>query len=269
MNKLIKSAIIIIAMIPIIVFSGDLFEVERVIDGDTFKLKNGETVRLIGIDTPETVHLNKPVERFGKEASEYAKKLLEGEIVELEYDQQRRDKYNRILAYVFLEDLFVNAELIKQGYAHAYTKYPFKQEYMDLFRQLEKEAREAEKGLWAADKTPPTPPEMLPEEIVYWLNTKSNTLHNSSCRWHGNTKEGYYTLEPEGKDCGICGGAKRQAVAPGTKTEPEDDIIVYVTKTGKKYHKAGCRYLRKSSIPIKLKDAKSRYSPCSVCKPPR
>ena len=141
----------LILFTPSTTIPGDIHKVKRVIDGDTFILENGERVRLIGVDTPETVHPNKPVEHFGKEAAKFTRELLEGETVRLEYDWQKRDKYNRILAYVFLDTLFVNAEIIRQGYAYAYLKYPFKQEYMDLFRELEMGAREARRGLWGEE----------------------------------------------------------------------------------------------------------------------
>ena len=73
--------------------------------------------------------------------------MVEGKKVRLEYDWQRKDKYNRTLAYIYLEDgTFLNAELIKQGYGHAYTRYPFK--YLEQFRKYEKEARGNKKGLW-------------------------------------------------------------------------------------------------------------------------
>jgi micrococcal nuclease len=112
-------------------------------------LVNGKTekIRLIGVDTPETVHPLKPVEYFGKEASGFTKHIVEGKIVRLEYDWQKRDKYGRLLAYVYLEDgTLLNAEIIKRGYGFAHTKYPFK--YIDEFRQYEREARENKKGLW-------------------------------------------------------------------------------------------------------------------------
>lgn len=103
------------------------FRVKRVIDGHTLLLTNGERVRLIGVDTPETKHPQKPVQRFGKEAFLFTKRMAEGKEVRLEYDQQRRDKYRRLLAYVYLQDgTFLNAEIIKQGYGFAYTKYPFR-----------------------------------------------------------------------------------------------------------------------------------------------
>ena len=74
------------------------YKVERVVNGDTLLLTNGERVRLIGVDTPETKHPEKPVEYFGKEACQFTRGMVEGKEVRLEYDQTRRDKYNRILA---------------------------------------------------------------------------------------------------------------------------------------------------------------------------
>ncbi len=131
--------------------SGDKVKVVRVVDGDTIvvKFKNGryEKVRLIGINTPETVDPRRPVQYFGKEASRYTKKHLLGKTVFLQYDWQLRDKYGRLLAYVFLPDgTFFNAKIIRDGYAFAFTRYPF--QYMKLFRKLEREAREAGLGLW-------------------------------------------------------------------------------------------------------------------------
>ena len=120
----------------------------KVVDGDTIIISNGERVRLIGVDTPETNRPNKPVEYFGKEATAFTNSMVGGKVVKLKYDQQRRDKYGRLLAYVFLVDgTFLNAEIIKQGYGNVFTRFPFK--YMEEFRQYEKEAREAKRGLWA------------------------------------------------------------------------------------------------------------------------
>jgi endonuclease YncB( thermonuclease family) len=124
-----------------------IVKVSHVIDGDTLALDSGEDVRLIGVDTPETKHPKKPVERFGKEATAFTKQLVEGQEVRLAYGQQRRDKYDRTLAYVYLLDgTFLNAEIIRQGYRFAYTRFPFK--YLEEFRRLEREAREAKRGLW-------------------------------------------------------------------------------------------------------------------------
>ena len=130
--------------------------VRRVVDGDTLVLENKERVRLIGVDTPETKHPRRPVEHYGKEATAFTKKMVQGKRVRLEFDQANahighRDKYRRTLAYVFLEDgTFLNAEIIKQGYGFAYTRFPFK--YMDEFRRYQREAREQNRGLWAQSR---------------------------------------------------------------------------------------------------------------------
>ena len=122
--------------------------VVRVVDGDTLLLDGDERVRLIGIDTPETVDPRRPVQYFGKEAAAFTRRMAEGKRVRLDYDQERTDRYGRTLAYVFLEDgTFLNAEIIRQGYAHAYTRFPF--QYSDQFRAYEREAREQRRGLWA------------------------------------------------------------------------------------------------------------------------
>ena len=124
------------------------FKCTRVVDGDTIVLSTKERVRLIGVDTPETKHPKKPVEYYGKEATAFTNRMVGGKVVKLKYDQQRRDKYGRLLAYVYLMDgTFLNAEIIKQGYGNAYTRFPFK--YMEEFRQYQKGAREAKRGLWA------------------------------------------------------------------------------------------------------------------------
>ena len=110
----------------------ETYSVVKVIDGDTIKLENGEVVRYIGIDTPETVHPSKPVQCFGKEASDKNKELVEGKVVKLEKDITNKDKYGRILRYVWVGDLFVNDELVRQGYAYVYT-YPPDVKYTEQF----------------------------------------------------------------------------------------------------------------------------------------
>lgn len=126
-----------------------LFKVTRVVDGDTIELENGERVRYIGIDTPETVDPRKPVQCFGVEASKKNKELVEGKSVRLEKDVTDRDKYNRLLRYVWIGDTFINLELVKQGFAHSYS-YPPDIKYQDQFRAAQKEARETKAGLWGA-----------------------------------------------------------------------------------------------------------------------
>lgn len=203
---------------PVEDFSGDIaYRVLRVVDGDTVEIDyQGEAtkVRLIGVDTPETVPPSKPVEVYGKEASNFTKNLLIGESVYLRFDVEQTDKYGRLLVYLYRapDGLLVNLEIVRQGYGHAYTRFPFK--HMELFRHYGTKAREAGKGLYGT---------------------------------------------PQARTEGIAS----PAVASGGTGQ------VYVTRTGKKYHRDGCRSLSKSKLPISLADAKKRYSACSRCNPPR
>jgi len=125
--------------------------VVRVIDGDTIEVEiDGREYRLryIGIDAPETVKDNTPVEWMGPEASAANGALVKGEVVYLEKDVSDTDRYGRLLRYVFLADgTFVNGELVRQGYAQAIT-YPPDVKYQKLLRALEREARDAGRGLW-------------------------------------------------------------------------------------------------------------------------
>lgn len=128
--------------------------VTRVIDGDTLWVlvnEKTEKVRLIGVDTPETVDPRKPVQCFGKEASDFTKALLLNKQIILEADlsQGDRDKYGRLLRYVFLNDgTLVNQKIIADGYGHEYTyRIPYK--YQTEFKTAEQFARTREQGLWA------------------------------------------------------------------------------------------------------------------------
>lgn len=168
--------------------------VSRVIDGDTFELSDGKKVRLIGVDTPETLDPRKHVQWFGREASKKLKQWIDGQTVCLRKDRDKTiktDKYGRLLRYVWKHTVhrsssnkaglaggfFVNAELIKHGYGFAYTRYPF--QYLELFRQYEKDARQGNMGLWKRDK-----------QEIWEREVKKNRALAKTC---GNSK----TLCPE------------------------------------------------------------------------
>ena len=138
------------------------------------------------------------------------------------FDGNKTDKYARLLAYLYRvpDGLFVNLEIVRQGYGHAYTRFPFK--HMELFRHYERRAQEVGKGLWG--------------DIT--------------------------AAAPESE-------ASSPMIQAAPTADGHADVTVYITRTGKKYHRAGCRYLSKSQSPISLTDARARYSPCSVCNPPK
>ena len=125
------------------------YEVIRVIDGDTVELKNGERLRYNDIDTPETVHPSKPVECYGPQASAKNKELVEGEIILVELGNPERDRYGRLLGYVYVDDLFVNAELVKGGYAEV-NSYGNPGSKLSNLLDIEKNAKKSMKGLWGA-----------------------------------------------------------------------------------------------------------------------
>lgn len=131
----------------------EIAEVLRIIDGDTIEVSlsgKKETVRLIGIDAPETVDPRITVECFGKQASDKAKEILSNKTVTLESDptQGDRDKYGRFLRYVFLDGINFNKFMISEGYAHEYTYQNNPYNYQLEFIAAEKSARERKKGLW-------------------------------------------------------------------------------------------------------------------------
>ena len=129
---------------------GEPAVVERVVDGDTVVLEDGRRLRLIGIDTPETVAPGEPVGCFGPEASARTKSLVEGRAVTLEKDVSETDRYDRILRYVYLPDgRMLNEVLVAEGYARA-IRYPPDVKYAGRFESAEATARDARLGLWGA-----------------------------------------------------------------------------------------------------------------------
>jgi micrococcal nuclease len=129
-----------------------LYQVSKFVDGDTIDVKMSgvtESIRFIGVDTPETHDPRKAVQCFGQAAANFTKQLIGNQPIRLEADplNTNRDRYNRLLRYVYLPDgTLVNGEIIKRGYGFAYTSFPFSK--LEQFRQYQVEAQQAQRGLW-------------------------------------------------------------------------------------------------------------------------
>lgn len=136
------------------------FRVKQVIDGDTIVLDDNQSVRYIGIDTPETrkregdtwVYIGEP---FAEKAKDFNRRLVEGKIARLESDVQKKDKYGRTLAYCFVDDTFINAKMLEEGFALLYT-IPPNVKYIDLLVKAQEDARKNNRGLWAEIPVIPT-----------------------------------------------------------------------------------------------------------------
>lgn len=188
------------------------YQVLRITAGDTIIIdvnNQDMKIKLVGV---------KPAEKYSAEMTTFVKNLLTGENVYIVADADRNEP-GRYDYYVYRvpDGLFVNAEIIRQGYGLAETIAPFK--YMPQFKQLAEFAKERDKGLWHTAQLQNV------SQPVVTVSSKNLTQ--------------------------------------------KEDVTVYVTKTGKKYHSAGCMFLSKSSIPIKLSEAKARgFAPCGKCNPP-
>jgi len=127
------------------------YDVQRVVDGDTLLLTDRSRVRLMGVDTPETVKPDHPIEKWGPEASAFTKKFVAGGRVRLQFDKEREDQYGRVLAYVFVGDKMLNEELLRQGLARFTPQYRFSQSMKNRFRKAQEEARIHRRGLWSGE----------------------------------------------------------------------------------------------------------------------
>lgn len=123
--------------------------VVRVIDGDTIELKDGRKVRYIGIDTPETSHPTEGQECYGLEATIRNQQLVEGKTIELKKGIEDKDQYGRFLRYAYVDGIFVNAQLVAEGYAHA-SSYGPERRYQQIFVQLQQYSKMLDRGLWGA-----------------------------------------------------------------------------------------------------------------------
>jgi endonuclease YncB( thermonuclease family) len=216
-----------------------------VADGDTITVLgagNRQTrVRLQGIDAPESR------QAFGQASKRNLSDLVFDKQVVVEYE--KTDRYGRTLGKVVAFGRDVNLEQVRAGLAWHYKYYQDEQSPADrqLYADAEAEARGAKRGLWA--DTNPIPP---------WDFRRGK---RAAVEEDGPTEGGLPRPAPPASRT-PAGGQVDVAAEPVEGT-------VYVTRTGSKYHRSSCQYLRRSRIPISLKDARQSYEPCSVCKPPQ
>ncbi len=176
--------------------SAKMVQVTRVVDGDTVEVDyRGSTVdiRLIGVDTPETVHPTEPVECFGPAASRFTTASLMGETVRLEFDVERRDHYGRLLAYVWVDDKLLNSALVRRGFATVST-YPPNVRYVHRFTQVQNQARDAGRGLWERCSVP------APDTVGASAGSGQDNSSTSSCN-------GYSPCLPPAPDYDCAGGS--------------------------------------------------------------
>jgi micrococcal nuclease len=159
---------------------GKEYTVSKVIDGDSILLETGEQVRYIGVDTPEMGKKEGGPQFYAKEATGFNKHLVLLKKVRLEFDAERHDAYGRLLAYVFVKDLFVNGELVKRGYARAMIRPP-NVKYKDLFVKYQNEAMSKEVGLWQEKKTDTA--------SSYVGNKRTYVFHRPDCPYAGKVPE--------------------------------------------------------------------------------
>lgn len=224
-------------------------QVVRTVDGDSLELLIGNTVercRLAGIDCPE-LKGNDRETFYGREAAWFTFNLLAGESVWFESDPNLpRDTFGRMLVFVYRapDGLFVNLELLRQGYARVYD-YDHARKH--LFKSYEVRARKAMKGMWNPN-------------VANYAGASAAIAPDPETAPRTINVEREATSSPP-------------PVAPVAIARPPANAAaatVYVTKSGSKYHAAGCRSLSKSAIPISLRNAVAkRLQPCSVCKPDR
>ena len=190
--------------------------VTHVVDGDTFYAAVGnqmESVRYIGLNAPEIHHPTKGPEPYGEKAKEANRRLIEGKWVTLFYDVQVRDRFGRLLAYVYVGDTFANAALVWWGWAEAAT-YPPDVRYATYFRDLERKAREANRGLWGD-----------PEAVAYHRPRAAETPAGAT------TMTSPTNPTTITGDTGASVGAGRvwstPAQGPGASSTPSGDVSVH------------------------------------------
>lgn len=172
-------------------------KVSRVVDGDTVKViydGKEETVRLLLVDTPETKHPSKPVQPLGPEASSFAKKRLEGKQIELEFDGPARDKYDRLLAYIWVDGEMFNQTLLEYGLARLAYVYDPPYTHFEAYMKAQNRAKDNELGIWSRDG-------YVTDEGFYYHDEEEKSVNNRDKEHEASNKVTYDPNGPD-RDCG-------------------------------------------------------------------
>lgn len=140
------------------------YQVRRVVDGDTLLMRDGKRVRLVGVDTPETVKENTPVEPWGPEATRFTREFVAAGEVRLQFDRERTDRFGRYLAYVWVGERMLNEELLRAGLARWERHFDYNSSMKSRFRRAQQDAQQARRGLWS-DAQPPRQREAATEAL--------------------------------------------------------------------------------------------------------
>ena len=224
------------------------YKVINVVDGDTIDVDmDGKTqrIRLIGVNTPETVHPEKTVEYFGKEASEYTKKNLTGKTVEIETDdsQDKYDKYGRMLAYVIVDGKNFNKSLIEDGYAYEYTyNVPYK--YQSEFKNAQKNAEKNNKGLWA-----PKEEKKTEEKKTETKKTETKKQNTTQKKTNTTQKKTNTTTKKTNNTKKTTNNTQKKSTNTSTNNKSNCKIKGNINSKGEKiYHVPGGAYYNKTGV---------------------
>lgn len=260
--KNILSIFIFILWLPVCEAQTQEAYVKRVISGNRIELNTGNTVEYIGVNIP----MNSD-NCISNPAFEFNKKLVEAKTIRLEFDEKVNNDYGCLLAYVYCNDLFINAEIIKQGYGIVNIHSP-NIRYAELLIKVEREAREQKRGFWSENRENHASEEYTDiERRIQKLEARFDELNKKIDQLIELVnvlilKLNGLSVEPE--------IVHKINENQDIKIPPSsvDNLAVYVTKSGKKYHKLGCRFLGENPSIISLEEAKQKgYQPCKICFP--
>jgi micrococcal nuclease len=215
-------------------------KVVRVVDGDTIEIEGGQKIRYIGVDTPETVKPNTAVQCFGKEASNKNKELVEGKVIEIEKDISETDKYDRLLRYVFVDDVFVNQYLVGEGYAYS-SSYPPDVKYQGVFREAQKKAEEESKGLWGACP-------INEKKKVSTSTSAPSTVSKSTAVLGTSTSQTNSPTVKPAETAAVTTVSVQPTAANTTVSNGDCKIKGNISTSGKIYHLPGCGSYEKTGI---------------------